>query len=147
MRRAQLSCGLWCCRVDAGRRRASPQAGTKGFPARTAARLTRLISGSIAGEKLDPRAAIAGLELPSPPGHSPSETAWQSGLFDRGSWMEAQVGGGHGKGLGRSGQALRMPRGCQVSLAFQPRNAGSADHLLACPTPPAPSRLAGRALW
>ncbi|PRW58200.1 acetyl- carboxylase 1-like isoform A [Chlorella sorokiniana] len=44
------------------------------------------------GEKLDPRAAIAGLEQPSPPGHSPSDTAWQSGLFDRGSWMEAQAG-------------------------------------------------------
>lgn len=45
-----------------------------------------------AGEKLDPRAAIAGLELASPPGHT-SDSSWQSGLFDRGSWMEAQVGG------------------------------------------------------
>lgn len=44
------------------------------------------------GEKLDPRLAIAGAELPSPPGHSPAEAAWQSGLFDRGSWLEAQAG-------------------------------------------------------
>ncbi|PSC75189.1 acetyl-carboxylase 1-like [Micractinium conductrix] len=35
------------------------------------------------GEKLDPRAAIAGVEGPS---------GWQSGLFDRGSWTEAQAG-------------------------------------------------------
>lgn len=40
------------------------------------------------GEKLDPRAAIAGLELP--PGSDPH--SWQSGLFDRGSWTEAQAG-------------------------------------------------------
>ncbi|EFN59405.1 hypothetical protein CHLNCDRAFT_56737 [Chlorella variabilis] len=44
------------------------------------------------GEKLDPRAAIAGQELRSPAGHGPGEAAWQSGLFDRGSWMESQAG-------------------------------------------------------
>ncbi|KAL4426359.1 hypothetical protein ABPG77_004653 [Micractinium sp. CCAP 211/92] len=44
------------------------------------------------GEKLDPRAAIAGVELPCASGHSPSDHSWRSGLFDRGSWMEAQAG-------------------------------------------------------
>jgi acetyl-CoA carboxylase/biotin carboxylase 1 len=36
-----------------------------------------------AGEKLDPRAAIAG--------QAGEEGAWRSGLFDRGTWMECQV--------------------------------------------------------
>ncbi len=66
---------------------------------------------SFAGEKLDPRAAIAGLELLSPPGHSPSDSAWQSGLFDRGSWMEAQVG------LACRGAALRTVWGAARAAA------------------------------
>ncbi|KAL4859471.1 Acetyl-CoA carboxylase 1 [Chlorella vulgaris] len=41
------------------------------------------------GEKLDPRAAIAGQEqAPAASG----EASWRSGLFDRGSWMESQAG-------------------------------------------------------
>jgi acetyl-CoA carboxylase/biotin carboxylase 1 len=42
-----------------------------------------------AGEKLDPRAAIAGVEAPSAGG---AEPGWRSGLFDRGSWTECQAG-------------------------------------------------------
>ena len=49
-----------------------------------------------AGEKLDPRAAIAGVEGPS---------GWQSGLFDRGSWTEAQVGG---RGASEARPAARL---------------------------------------
>jgi len=57
-----------------------------------------------AGEKLDPRAAIAGravvaapapvAEDAAPAAASPSSSApeWQSGLFDRGSWTESQAG-------------------------------------------------------
>ena len=43
----------------------------------------------VPGEKLDPRAAVAGraLNLTAPGGE-----LWQSGLFDRGSWTEAQAG-------------------------------------------------------
>ena len=43
-----------------------------------------------AGEKLDPRAAIAGrgASAPVPAGSEP----WASGLFDRGSWIECQAG-------------------------------------------------------
>lgn len=43
----------------------------------------------VPGEKLDPRAAVAGraLNLTTPGGE-----LWQSGLFDRGSWTEAQAG-------------------------------------------------------
>lgn len=45
-----------------------------------------------AGEKLDPRAAIAGrgasTTAPAPAGGKP----WASGLFDRGSWIECQAG-------------------------------------------------------
>lgn len=57
-------------------------------------------------EKLDPRAAIAGRPAPpsltedggpapaAPPAPSPAPgaAAWQAGLFDRGSWTEAQAG-------------------------------------------------------
>ncbi|KAG2485379.1 hypothetical protein HYH03_015868 [Edaphochlamys debaryana] len=53
------------------------------------------------GEKLDPRAAIAGRDLrrsatptptPASAPHPPSAPSWQSGLFDRGSWLESQAG-------------------------------------------------------
>ncbi|KAG2445384.1 hypothetical protein HXX76_000006 [Chlamydomonas incerta] len=67
------------------------------------------------GEKLDPRAAIAGREVapfpapphptstphpgaatpnptPAPGSSSTSASNWQSGLFDRGSWLESQAG-------------------------------------------------------
>ncbi|GIM14329.1 hypothetical protein Vretimale_17214, partial [Volvox reticuliferus] len=63
------------------------------------------------GEKLDPRAAIAGRESPaatattdtaasscldssaaSVSAYAGSPTGWQSGLFDRGSWLESQAG-------------------------------------------------------
>jgi hypothetical protein len=39
------------------------------------------------GEKLDPRAAIAGRHRPGGGGGD-----WESGLFDRGSWVESQAG-------------------------------------------------------
>ena len=42
-----------------------------------------------AGEKLDPRAAVAGRAMAAA---TPSGELWQSGLFDRGSWVEAQAG-------------------------------------------------------
>lgn len=38
------------------------------------------------GEKLDPRAAVAGRSA------SPAGEPWASGLFDRGSWIECQAG-------------------------------------------------------
>lgn len=42
-----------------------------------------------AGEKLDPRAAIAGtFPVPTPP----RADGWVGGLFDRGSWLESQAG-------------------------------------------------------
>ncbi|GLC69098.1 hypothetical protein PLESTF_000789000 [Pleodorina starrii] len=56
------------------------------------------------GEKLDPRAAIAGREAPAAaaaastngaPASAPASSqpgGWQSGLFDRGSWLESQSG-------------------------------------------------------
>lgn len=40
------------------------------------------------GEKLDPRAAIAGRHLSSPGGGD----TWQSGLFDANTWREANPG-------------------------------------------------------
>ena len=48
---------------------------------------TRLVTYTPAeGTKLDPRAAIAGRPSPTAPG------GWDSGLFDKGSWVEAQSG-------------------------------------------------------
>lgn len=100
----------------------------KGLLVRTAAHFWP-VDHLFAGEKLDPRAAIAGLELPSPPGHSPSETAWQSGLFDRGSWMEAQVGPLEGV-AGAPVQFCACQGVARSAGVFQPRDAGLADHLL-----------------
>ena len=49
----------------------------------------REITSHHAGEKLDPRAAIAGRTV-SP--LTPSSEPWVSGLFDKGSWIETQAG-------------------------------------------------------
>jgi hypothetical protein len=69
-----------------------------------------------AGEKLDPRAAIAGV------GPSPSDPAqpWQGGLFDRGSWVEAQSGRGRvgawRGGVGGGGGVLPIMPICRCIL-------------------------------
>lgn len=57
----------------------------------------------LAGEKLDPRAAVGGRFVShEPPGTDATASTsgrdqsgqghWQSGLFDKGSWIEAQSG-------------------------------------------------------
>ena len=43
-----------------------------------------------AGEKLDPRALVAGKGNPGRA--TPGPEVWQGGLFDKGSWCEAQAG-------------------------------------------------------
>jgi len=73
-----------------------------------------------AGEKLDPRAAVAGraLNLTAPGGE-----LWQSGLFDRGSWTEAQAGWARRCGPARVGHL------CNGSRAGDPRGAQHATRV------------------
>lgn len=47
---------------------------------------------ALPGEKLDARAAIAGRDTQPTPSAGAASSSWQSGLFDRGSWMEAHAG-------------------------------------------------------
>lgn len=105
----------------------------------------------VAGEKLDPRAAIAGMELPCPPGHSPNDHSWRSGLFDRGSWMEAQVcrvaeagAGGQVCGTAACAACLGLPQPIRLNSFWPacPIHAG-----LCCSRLGLACRPAGHAPW
>lgn len=95
-----------------------------------------LPSCATAGEKLDPRAAIAGLELPGTPGGAAAES-WHSGLFDRGSWSEAQAGWARTVVTGRArlggvpvGVIAVETQTVQVSIAADPGMPDSSERVI-----------------
>ena len=93
---------------------------------------------------MDPRAALAGKGNPGR--DSPGPQAWQGGLFDRGSWCEAQAGWARSVVTGRSAPRLcAAPSATGVACLEAPQ--GLQGLALARSAELAGAPLHGRATW